>query len=113
MTLEEFREAAGEALEQLPRTFKEKLSNVEIVVSDEAAKQGKSILLGLYQGIPVSERNTWYTGALPDKITLYKTNIESLCNSDAEIKKMIKDTVIHEVGHHFGLSEKDIRKTGF
>jgi len=113
MTLEEFRAAAADALEKLPKAFKDRLSNVEIVISEEAARQGNSILLGLYQGVPVSERNTWYAGTLPDKITLFKKNIESSCIDDAGIKKMIKETIIHEVGHHFGLSEKDIRKTGF
>ncbi|MEI7905691.1 MAG: metallopeptidase family protein, partial [Candidatus Firestonebacteria bacterium] len=104
---------AAETLEKLPKIFKEKMSNVEIVLSDEEARKGKSVLLGLYQGVPVSERNTWYTGALPDKITLYRKNIEAACLDDAGIKKMIKDTIIHEVGHHFGLSEKEIRETGF
>jgi predicted Zn-dependent protease with MMP-like domain len=113
MTLDEFRNAAADALENLPGSFKEKMSNVEMVISDEPAKQGNSLLLGLYQGVPISERNTWYAGALPDKITLYRKNIESICRDDAEIKRQIAKTIIHEVGHHFGLSEKDIRKTGF
>ena len=113
MTKEEFRKEAEAAFSRLPEEFKKNVSNLEIVLDDAAAKSGEALLLGLYSGVPVSERGAFYAGALPDKITLFRKNIESICRNDGEVKSEIKKTIIHEIAHHFGMDEKTIRKAGF
>jgi predicted Zn-dependent protease with MMP-like domain len=65
--------------------------------------------LGLYRGIPLKKRGVWYNAALPDKITLYKNTIEEMCRNETEIKRRIKDVLYHEIGHHFGLTEEQLR----
>ncbi len=113
MTKEEFEKEAEAAFSGLPEEFREKVSNLEIVLDDSAAKSGEALLLGLYAGVPVGDRGTFYAGALPDKITLFRKNIESVCGNDGEVKNEIKKTIIHEIAHHFGLDERTIRKAGF
>lgn len=94
------------------------MDNVAVVVEDEpssseiAAAQlpaGDS-LLGLYQGIPLTERSASYGMALPDKITIFRHPIERQCASDQQIIQEIRRTVVHEIAHHFGLSESDLRR---
>ncbi len=113
MTKEEFRKEAEAAFSGLPEEFRKNVSNLEIVLDDSPAKSGEALLLGLYSGVPVSERGTFYAGALPDKITLFRKNLESICRNDWEVKSEIKKTIIHEIAHHFGLDERTIRKAGF
>ena len=114
MTREEFEKEALKALRSLPKVFREKMKNVDVVVDESAAPSGKSgNILGLYQGIPVGERSVFYGNTLPDKITLFKRNIEAVARNDEEVRIIVKDTIIHEVGHHFGLSESEIKKAGY
>jgi len=102
-------------MEELPDDLKQKIENVEMVIEDSSLKTIKNnrTTLGLYEGIPLSERGTWYTGVLPDKITIFKSNIESLCNSEEEISDVVRKVVIHEIAHYFGFSEKQIRESGY
>jgi predicted Zn-dependent protease with MMP-like domain len=115
---EEFEEMAERAFASLPGTFREKIDNVQIVVEDypdeEALKGSRSSkfdLLGLYQGVPLNHRGTWYGIAptLPDKITLYQNNIEAVCRTEAEVKHRITEVLFHEIGHYFGMNEREIR----
>ncbi|HVP57106.1 MAG TPA: metallopeptidase family protein, partial [bacterium] len=71
------------------------------------------ILLGLYQGVPQKRRTTQYGLVLPDKISLYKKNIEMICRSREETYAQIRKTLLHEIGHHFSLSDKDLRDIGW
>lgn len=118
MTRERFEELAQRAFDSLPETFKEKIENVQIVIEDEpdahtrqAMRVGKDALLGLYQGIPLNKRGTWYGAVptIPDKITLYQKNIEAVCSSEQEVEGKIAEVLFHEIGHYFGMNEREIR----
>jgi len=111
MEKEKFKKLISEALTELPEQFKNKLQNVDIVIEENIPKNlaRGNILLGLYRGIPLKKRSVWHSFTLPDKITIYKNNIERICRSDNEIKRKIAEVVYHEIGHHFGLSEKELK----
>lgn len=111
-----FRKLVEEAIDSLPIEFAKRLNNVAVTVEEapkiqQLRKLGLSpwdILFGLYEGIPQTKREN-YSGALPDKITIFKKSIEKVARDDKEIKAQVRATVVHEIGHHFGLSEKDLR----
>ena len=117
MHRDEFLELVKQAIDRLPSTIRKRLSNVEVVVEDypgpdichEMGLQPGN-LLGLYQGVPLNKRGIHYAMVLPDKITLFQKPIESVCRNREEIIWQIKNTLIHEIGHHFGLSEAHIRR---
>jgi predicted Zn-dependent protease with MMP-like domain len=118
MDLDEFEHTMARAFQHLPALFKDKVENVELIVEEmPSASAAGSVhsdsrsLLGLYQGVPLTQRGTWYgmTPVLPDRITLYKQNIERGCRTDDEIRKRIYEVLCHEVGHYFGMNETQIR----
>ena len=93
------------ALEALPDELRRSLSNVAIFVEDEAPPGMP--LLGLYQGIPLTRRNRSYSGVLPDRITIYRGPLERLYGADeARLRREIRRVVLHEVAHHFGISDE-------
>jgi predicted Zn-dependent protease with MMP-like domain len=105
------------SLRKLPRRFKKKLANISVVVEDLPSREllndmgirsGK--LLGLYQGVPLTNRGWNYGNMLPDRIVIYQRTIESVAASAEEIEKIVLDTVIHEIGHYFGFSDKELRE---
>ena len=106
------------ALRRLPKFFKKKMKNVDVVVEDRASRdllsemglQSPFELLGLYQGIPLDRRGFYYGNVLPDKITLFQVPIESICQTREEIEEKVKEVVIHEVGHYFGLDDEKLRE---
>ena len=101
----EFEESVEAALETLPDDLREAMSNVAIVVEDEPPP-GQP-LLGLYQGIPLTARTSWYAGAAPDKISIYRGPLERLYGHDPELlERMIRRVVLHEIAHHFGISDE-------
>ncbi|HEY3381553.1 MAG TPA: metallopeptidase family protein [Vicinamibacterales bacterium] len=116
MTRERFRELVAEALDTIPRRFRERLRNVAVVVEDEPSPallaemeiDPPDTLFGLYQGTPLTERGWDYGNTLPDRITIYQGPIEDVSETDDEVVTEIGETVIHEVGHFFGLSEEEI-----
>jgi predicted Zn-dependent protease with MMP-like domain len=102
---EEFERFASEALDSLPRDLADALSNVEIVIEDEPPP-GQP-LLGLYQGVPLTRRNSGYSGFLPDKITIYRGPLERLYGHDRQLlQRWVRHVVLHEVAHHFGISDE-------
>ena len=116
---EDFQQLVNKALADLPQEFKEKLDNVVIFVEDLPTREQVMqfrlreryrILLGLYEGIPQTKRGIHYGigGAVPDKITLFRYPILSLARSKRHLSELVKDTLYHEIGHHFGMSEEDI-----
>jgi len=120
MINEEFEKLVVKALDNIPKFFKDKLDNVDVVVEDwpsmqmaqgrPALPRGR-LLLGLYQGVPKTIRGAGYTMALPDKITIFKGPIELVSHGDEEtIKSVVKDTVEHEIAHHFGISDARLRE---
>jgi predicted Zn-dependent protease with MMP-like domain len=103
-TLEAFERLVGSAVDSLPGDLRAQMSNVAIVVEDEPPR-GQP-LLGLYQGVPLTRRTSFYSGALPDKITIYRGPLERLYGGDpALLAAQVKRTVLHEIAHHFGISD--------
>ena len=117
MDQQKFEELVWEGLDSLPRKFKRSLKNVDIVVEDEPnSEQAKSInagnrssVLGLYEGVPLLNRTTQYGNVMPDKISIFKKNIEQICKTDEDIKRVVVHTVQHELAHHFGISDKRLK----
>jgi predicted Zn-dependent protease with MMP-like domain len=112
-----FESLVAEAVDGLPETFRERLSNVAVVVEDWPPDESEAStpddawgpdLLGLYQGVPLGHRSTGYHLAMPDRITIYRRPILAACRSEADLKREIRETVLHEIGHHFGLSDAEL-----
>lgn len=116
MTKTEFRDLVDEALDTIPERFRDAMQNIAIVVEDEPSpEQLESVeieppdtLLGLYEGIPLPERQWAHGNTLPDKITLFQGPIEDSSEDEDDLVIAIGETLIHEVGHYFGLSEEEI-----
>jgi predicted Zn-dependent protease with MMP-like domain len=114
----EFEELVVLALRRLPKFFKKKMKNVDVVLEDRAPRDLLSEmglrspleLLGLYQGVPLDRRGFYYGNVLPDKITLFQIPIESMCQTKEEIEEKVREVVIHEVGHYFGLDDERLRE---
>ena len=112
MSRRRFEELAARALDGLPRWVHERLDNIDVVIEDSPPAEEPG-LMGLYQGIPATERGMGYAGVLPDRITLYRRTIEGEAGGDeAELERVIADTVIHEVAHHFGISDDRLHELG-
>ena len=113
-----FETLVTEALGEIPRRFREAMTNVAVVVEDEPSPElleemevePPDTLFGLYQGTPLTEREWSYGNALPDRITIFQRPIEEACEDENEIIDEIAQTVIHEFGHYFGLSEEEIEE---
>jgi predicted Zn-dependent protease with MMP-like domain len=118
LTRREFEEIVVSALKRLPKFFKKKMKNVDVVVENRAPRdllsemgvRSPSELLGLYQGVPLDRRGFYYGNVLPDKITLFQIPIESMCQTKEEVEERVKEVVIHEVGHYFGLDDDRLRE---
>jgi predicted Zn-dependent protease with MMP-like domain len=118
LTRKEFEETVVVALKRLPKFIKEKMENVDVVVEDRAPQDlvtemglhSPSELLGLYQGVPLDRRGFYYGNVLPDKITLFHVPIESICKTKEEVKEKVREVIIHEVGHYFGLDDERLRE---
>jgi predicted Zn-dependent protease with MMP-like domain len=117
VTKELFRELLEEAIDTIPLKFARQVRNLAIVIEDEPSDDlldemeidDGETLLGLYQGTPLNERGWGYGNQLPDRITLFQSSIEDDCNDDEdEIVVAIGETLIHELGHYFGMSEEEI-----
>jgi len=112
-----FRELVKEALDSLPKEFAEKLNNVSVTVDEfptpyqlrKSKLPPYSLLLGLYEGVPQTKRGIYYSN-IPDKITIFKNAILQVCQTEEDVRAQVRATVVHEIGHHFGLSEADLRK---
>ena len=104
-----FEELVTQALDGLPRTFRDKLTNVAIIVEDEPPQEPEGgLLLGLFHGVPLTEKSV-FSSSPPDRIFLYQRNIEAVCATDADVRRQVRATLLHEVGHYFGLSEDELR----
>jgi predicted Zn-dependent protease with MMP-like domain len=119
----EFEEIAQEAFESLPRRLQEKVENVHIVIDDEPTEETLrksgirpgSLLLGLYQGVPLNRRGEDY-GRYPvihDTITLYRNAILSVARSESAVREKIREVLIHEIAHYFGMTERQVREAGY
>jgi predicted Zn-dependent protease with MMP-like domain len=114
-----FERLVGRALDALPPAIAPMLDNVAIVVEDEPTPEqiGRrggdgETLFGLYEGVPLTQRDSGYTMVLPDKITIFRGPLERACRSPGEIAREVRITIIHELGHHFGLDETRLDELG-
>ena len=105
------------SLQKLPRKFKKKLANISVEVEDLPSQEllnnmgiRSGTLLGVYQGVPLTKRGWNYGNMLPDRIVIYQRTIESIATSPEHIEKIVQDTVIHEIGHYFGFTDKELRE---
>jgi predicted Zn-dependent protease with MMP-like domain len=113
VTRPEFEALVERALRTLPRRFKDKIANVAVVVEDwaddetlrEVGIEPPDTLYGLYRGIDLTRRDSSYGNVLPDTIHIYQGPVEEDCADDAEMAELVRDTVIHEIGHYFGLDD--------
>lgn len=123
MDTAEFERVAQETFDNLPERFLTAIDNVRIVVAEGPPLERQiprgyrsgGILLGLYEGISLRRRGGWYgmSPIVPDTITLFKSGIEAIARSENDVRRIIRDTLIHEIGHYFGLSEREIRNAGY
>ncbi len=117
----QFEQLVAEALDDLPEPFASKLENVEVVVADEPSTEDLEeadvlpggTLFGLYQGVPQPERDAGYTFVLPDKITIFRGPILRECTTPDEVKDEVSTTVVHEIAHHFGISDERLDELGW
>lgn len=120
MSDDEFGRTVKQVVESLPKEFRTKLDNVAVVVEDwphphqlgNLRRRGsRGMLLGLYEGIPHTRRGRYgIGGTLPDKITIFQRPIEMIARSEEHLKQIIRSTVLHEIAHHFGMDEKEVRE---
>ena len=107
--MDDFEESAQAAIDSLPDDLRQAMSNVAIVVEDEPPP-GQP-LLGLYEGVPLTRRTTGYSGVAPDKITIYRGPLERHYGHDAALlREQIRRVVLHEIAHHFGISDERLRE---
>lgn len=117
---EEFEELVSQALAELPEGLAERMDNVEIVIEDypdasvaDDLDGDSDGLLGLYQGIPLTSRDAGYYGVLPDRITIYRKNIERVAKTKEGLREAVRKTVIHEIAHHFGIDDDRLTELGW
>lgn len=118
MTRREFERLVVEAMALIPKRFRREMRNIAVVVEDEPDAalleemeiEPPDTLYGLYQGTPLTERTWAYGNTLPDRITIFQRPIEEDCEDEDEMRAVIGETLIHEVGHYFGLSEEEIEE---
>ncbi|MET8861984.1 metallopeptidase family protein [Nonomuraea sp. NPDC004580] len=105
-----FEELVAEALDTIPPDLTRAMSNVVVTVVDDAPEPD---LLGLYTGVPLTERGDWYSAVLPDRIEIYRNPICEICDSEQDVIDEVRITVIHEVGHHFGIDDARLHELGW
>ena len=118
MTRKRFTELVEQALSDIPRRFRDAMKNVAVVVEDEPSQEllddmdmePGDTLFGLYHGTPLTERDSNYGNTLPDRISIYRLPIEEACEDEEDVRQCVAETVIHEFGHYFGLSEEEIEE---
>ncbi len=117
MRREYFLKLVGEALDSLPEQFRTRIHNVAVLVEDlpspgltmPSYETGpRTLVLGVFHGVPMTRKSIFDLSTGPDYIVLYQKNIEAVCSNDADVREQVRRTVIHEVGHYFGLSESEL-----
>ena len=117
MKREHFVKVVEETLDSLPQEFRSRIRNVAVLVEDlppnqpssPRAGQPRRLLLGVFHGVPTTKKSIFDVPTGPDHIVLYQKNIEAVCSSEAEVREQIRLTVIHELGHYFGLDENQLK----
>jgi len=120
METEQFEELVAQVVNELPEFFQERLDNVDVIAEEFPDRHTMRLarvrspydLLGFYHGVPLTARTTNYGLVPPDKISIYRRPIEIQCRSDEELREMIRRVVLHEIAHHFGISDNRLREIG-
>ncbi len=107
-----FEELVADALDEVPPELTALMDNVVVLVEDYPPP-GAPGLLGLYEGIALTDRDSWYSGVLPDRITLYRMTICNTCETEEEVTEEVAVTVVHEIAHHFGIEEARLHELGW
>ena len=107
----DFEDLVAQALDQIPQQLAKLVDNVVIEVEDWPPP-GQN-LLGLYTGIPLTERGNWYAGTMPDRITVYRMPILRICHSPEQVVQEVHITVVHEIAHHFGIDDDRLHELGY
>jgi len=118
MEKERFEKFVEEAVAQIPKKFKNLLHNLAFIVEEKASREifertgstPLSTILGHYHGVPFKHRGPFYGNIPPDVIVIYQKSIENICSTEEEIRKKVREVVFHEIGHYFGLSEKELEE---
>ena len=118
MTRRQFEALVERALRRLPRAFKDKLANIAVVVEDwptdetlaELGIEPPDTLYGLYRGVDLTHRDSGYGNVLPDTVTIYQGPIEEDCLDEEEMAALVRETVVHEIGHYFGLDDETMER---
>lgn len=108
----EFEDLVEAALAGIPAELARLLDNVAIFVEDDPPEDSPD-LLGLYEGVPLTERDQWYAGVLPDRITVFRRPILALCATREEVVEEVRITVVHEVAHYFGIDDERLHELGY
>jgi predicted Zn-dependent protease with MMP-like domain len=111
MSPERFEELVGDALDLIPPGLAQAIDNVVILV--EARHPQEPDLLGLYEGIALTDRDTTYSGALPDTVTIYRDSLLEMCDTEEDVVEEVAITVIHEIAHHFGIDDDRLHELGW
>ena len=116
MKREHFVKVVEEALDSLPQEFRSRIRNVAVLIEDmppnhpsPQSGQQRGLLLGLFHGVPTTKKSIFALPTGPDYIVLYQKNIEAVCSSDAGVREQIRLTLIHELGHYFGMDESQLK----
>ena len=112
MPPEEFEQLVADALDEIPPELAELISNCVVLVEDDVPP-GSRPLLGLYEGTPLTRRDGWYAGVLPDRITLYRLPILRICDTREDVVEEVLITVVHEIAHHFGIDDERLHELGW
>lgn len=107
-----FEDLVSEALDAIPGDLARLVSNCVVLVEDDVPP-GSPSLLGLYEGTPLTERGQWYSGVLPDRITIYRRPILRMCRDELDVVDEVRITVVHEVAHHFGIDDDRLHELGW
>jgi len=118
MSEADFEAAVSDALDRVPSELAKTMNNVAIFVEDDYTPQPgedpDTVLLGLYEGVPLTERDSWWdAGSLPDRITIYRQPILDICASREDVIEEVTVTVVHEIAHHFGISDERLHELGW
>lgn len=118
MDSDKFEQLVVKVIENMPEYIREKLENIDIIVADTPTREQlhysglsrNETLLGLYEGVPLTERTSGYSNVMPDKITIFQKPIEAACNNEAQITSKIQQVVRHEIAHHFGIDDDRLKE---
>ncbi len=113
LSLEEFEAAVADALDQVPAELASLMDNVVVLVEELPPPQEPQDLLGLYEGTPLTERDSWYAGVLPDRISIFRLPTLAMCDTRDEVVEEVLVTVVHEIAHHFGVDDDRLHELGW